>query len=525
MKDIVRIPATTLRFVSPGQRGIIMRRIALHRVALVRFLLATILVYAGVQPSTSWAWPIDGCTGAGCGGSGHSVTPPMPNNTICPGCPCQGNCPWNPASGVAGPAASKHPIIYQFGTVYEKDTDLDLSAPGVNWTLTRSYFSGGAYNPGGSTTQGNKWFNNITDKQLYGSNTGTLYIALDAGSERVFTLSGSTWNPVYPQDGYSVLTHDTTNHHFIFTDQVNNLRYVFNEVIGGGTPTSGRIVEDSTLQLYAQGKSGFQYTLDSTTGVPTQVTTPTGQNYSIIFTYNNLYLAQVQVKDSSGNLLEQVNYTYKQDVTSPSSDLGTTGDLVQVQVSKKATTDTGSTLSIVRYTQYRYSGTTSNLKAVYEHDAIQRLLTSTGLSSPTAILSQADTYGTPAIQTFASRSFTYYTSDAATSSINTPFAAGENLQSEYGGSNINETGYVKTETIGGCGGCGTAGSVTKNYFYMATSNTGTDQNQVYNLVVEDTQDSAGSAVYRTVFGFSTTCRMLRQAFIQNPVTTPMYWCD
>ena len=164
--------------------------------------------------------------------------------------------------------------------------------------------------------------------------------------------------------------------------------------------------------------------------MPSQITTPTGQDYNILFTYGaNSYLDKVQVKDASGNLLQQVDYTYYQDVTSPSSDLGTTGDLVQVKVSKKATTDSGSTLSIVRYTQYRYSGTTHNLKAVYENDAIQRIFASTSLSSPTAILSQADTYGTPHINTFASRSFTYYTSDAATSSINTPFSASENLES------------------------------------------------------------------------------------------------
>ena len=291
------------------------------------------------------------------------------------------------------------------------------------------------------------------------------------------------------------------------------------------TGVPGRIIEESTLQLYSQGKSGFKYTY-GTNGLVSQITTPTGQDYTINFTYDsNSYLTQVQFKDASGNLLEQVTYTYYQHVTSPSSDLGTSGDLVQVQVSKKATTDTGGTLSIVRYTQYRYSGTSHNLKAVYQHDAIQRIIASTGLSSATAVLSQADSYGTPAISTFASRSFTYYTSNANTSSINTPFSVGENLQSEYGGSNLNETGYVATETIGGCGGCGSNYSVTKSCFYMFLSNSATDQNQAIRLVVEDAQDSAGNAVYRTVFAFEGNGRLLRRAFIQNPTTSPVYWCD
>ena len=60
---------------------------------------------------------------------------------------------------------------------------------------------------------------------------------------------------------------------------------------------------------------------------------------------------------------------------------------------------------------------------------------------------------------------------------------------------------------------------------MSLANSGTDQNQVVRLVVEDTQDSAGTAVYRTVSGFEGGGRILRRAFIQNPTTSPTYWCD
>ncbi len=389
--------------------------------------------------------------------------------------------------------------------MHESVDDLTLSAPGMTWALTRGYTNAAA-TAGGTTTQGSNWLSNSSDRGIYGNASSLLKVVLDAASERQFVPSGGGFVLNSPQDSYSTLTADATNHHYIYTDQTRNIRWVFNDLTVTGVP--GRIVEESTLQLYSQGKSGFTYTY-GTNGLVSQITTPTGQDYTINFTYDSSsYLTQVQLKDASGNLLQQINYTYYQDVTSPSSDLGTSGDLVQVQVSKKATTDTGSTLSIVRYTQYRYSGTSHNLKAVYQHDAIQRVLASTSLSTPTSILSQADTYGTPAIQTFASRAFTYYSSNANTASINTPFSASENLQSEYGGSNFNETGYVATETIGGCGGCSSAYSVTKSYFYMSLANTGSDQNQVIRLIVEDTQDSAGTSVYRKVYGFEGNGRQV-----------------
>ena len=104
---------------------------------------------------------------------------------------------------------------------------------------------------------------------------------------------------------------------------------------------------------------------------------------------------------------------------------------------------------------------------------------------------------------FATKSFTYYgSSPPSTDSVNTPFQASENLTSKYAGttgSNAIWSGSLATETIGGCGGCGTANSVTKSYFYM--NNVGTTGSPIAGLVVEDTQDSAGTAVYRTVYRF------------------------
>jgi RHS repeat-associated protein len=397
---------------------------------------------------------------------------------------------------------------------------MSISAPGMTWALTRSYQTnvswGGSYFP-----QGNNWLNSATDTFIYGSSAYTLVV--NAVSEISFNAVNTPAN-----NGSNLILTAGSSNTLILTDPASNLRWVFQDTSSSSPfKLRGALLEQSTVQLHSQGKSGFQFTYNTsgTFAAISQITTPTGQDYTLSYTYSNNLVTEIQLKDASGTLLQQVDYTYYTTSGGYSTDVSTTpNDLIQVKVSRKASADPSGTLSIVRYTQYRYSGV--ELKAVYENDAIQRVLASTGLSSPSAILNQADSYGTPSIQSFASRSTTYYTSSASNSSINTPFATGENLNSKYGGSDFNQQSWVKTQTIGGCGGCGSAYSVTKSYFYMTVSgNSNNDANEVSNLVVEDTQDSAGTAVYRTVYGLNGWGRVLRRAFIQSPESSPTYWCD
>jgi RHS repeat-associated protein len=416
-----------------------------------------------------------------------------------------------------------NPVYLRYGYTLESATDIDLPGPGTGWSMQRTYSSGIS----GTTTLGNKWFGGMADVYLSQGPELSIILMENATSMTIFSSYGSGYTA--PTDSALVLTPNSTTHQLTVTDSLSNVLYTFND-FSAVTPTAvqGKLNSQSTLQWNTQGNSGAAYSY-STKGYLSQITTSTGQDYNIAFTWTTSdRISQIQVTDASGTLLQQANYTYYENVTNPSTNLGTTGDLVQVQVSTKATTDPAGTLSIVRYTQYRYSGTTSNVKAVYENDAIQRILTSTGLSSPTAILSQADTYGTPSIQSFASRTFTYYgSSPPSATSVNTPFAANENLVSEYTnnvGSSAIASGMVATETMNGCSGCGSAYSITRSYFYMSLPNTA-NQNAVTTLVVEDTQDSAGNAVYRTVMGFESTGRMLRKAFIQNPESSPAYWCE
>src|SRR5207244_309786 len=123
--------------------------------------------------------------------------------------------------------------------------------------------------------------------------------------------------------------------------------------------------------------------------------------------------------------------TYYGNVTGPSTDLGSTGDLVQVKTSRLASDNT---LSVTRYTQYRYfkssdsDGRQHQLKMVLEPDAVQRITSAgnTAVDTPDEILSQSDSYtvaSSNAISKYATRSFTYYTSNLTThsTSVSTPW--------------------------------------------------------------------------------------------------------
>jgi hypothetical protein len=223
-------------------------------------------------------------------------------NGQCP-CPCSKGGKGNPPQGKPGsscpnaktnaievPSEDSDPILYLWGAAHENAADLSLSAAGVDWSLARGYINGAA-SAGGATTQGNNWMNNSSDKFIYGNAGTILLVVLDATSEVQFVPSGGGWALRFAQDTYSTLTTDSANHQYIFTNPTRNIRWTFNDLSVTAAP--GRIKEETTLQLFSQGKSGFQYTY-GTNGLVSQITTPTGQDYSILFTYDsNDYLTQV----------------------------------------------------------------------------------------------------------------------------------------------------------------------------------------------------------------------------------------
>ncbi len=418
------------------------------------------------------------------------------------------------------PIEDCHPVYLRYGSASEEVADLFLPTPAFDWGLSRSYSSG----INGNTGNGNKWLSGVADMYLLQQGTDVALL-INANSKAVFTGAGTPVAYTAPGDTSFELEHDATAKEFVLTNRRTKEYITFFDFTVTPTAKRGKLKEESTLQWNFQNKTGFQYSYNVITGALTQITSPEGQDYNIVITRSGTRITKVEIKDGT-TVLQRVEYTYYEDVATPSADLGSSGDLVQVKVSRRATKDTGTTLSIVRYTQYRYN-TGSQLKAVYAHDAIQRIIASLDVTDETNLLTKADLFGTPDVEQFANRRFTYYAGNAATSSINTPFATGENLNSTYGGSEAAEAGYVKTETVlTGCGACSTTGGITKSYFYMDLAQGATlDQNEVVRLVVVDTEDTDGNTDSRSIYGLNDGGRRLRKVFIDDPTGTPTYWCQ
>ena len=299
----------------------------------------------------------------------------------------------------------------------------------------------------------------------------------------------------------------------------------------------GRLKEETNSNWQAQGKIGTTYAYDS--GQVASICTAQGQEYFVGLTRTgsglDAKLTTVEVKtDANGTVLADTAYTYF-DANVHSADVGSDGDLVQVRTRQLKT---GSTSEwIVRYVQYRYyhtgdsDGKPHQVKAVFQSDAVQRIIDDRGdISAAADILAKGDNDGSTGhkIKDFASRRFTYYTSNLDTSQAITTVFGSEHLQSTYGGIDVDETAngvyMVKSEMIGGCAGCGTVGGMTYNYYYMNISHANPGPNDVIRLVVEDTVDANGAGVSRTVSGVSDGGQQLRQALILDPVGTPKFWC-
>ena len=450
----------------------------------------------------------------GGGGSGPFVAYGSPSGGGA-SCPRPPTCS---SSGIPAPAdTSDRPVYFRYGAAYESATDLQLATPLGNWSVSRSYMSNGT----GASDLGNKWLADSVDQYLIQSGSNVIFLE-SAASQHTFTGSGSPPTFTALNGATLELEHDSVANEYILTDTMTGRRDTFHDFTVFTAANRGKLKERSTHAWNSQSKSGFSYSYSS--GQLTQITTPTGQDFNIVYTFSGGVITKIEVKnaDMTPVVIAQVDYTYYGDVTTPSTDIGSSGDLVQVKVS---TADTSGSLSIVRYTQYRYDSA-SRLKAVYEHDAIQRIIDQLSVTDEADLLKKDDDFGTPDVQDFANRRFTYYTANTATSSIDTPFTMSENLNSTYGGAEVAESGYVKTETIlTGCGSCGSNSGITKTYFYTGLSQGTVDQNEVVRIVIEDTEDSNGSAHSRTVLGLSDGGQKLREAFIDDPTGTPTYWCQ
>ncbi|MCA9264273.1 MAG: hypothetical protein KDA60_10515, partial [Planctomycetales bacterium] len=463
--------------------------------------------------------------------------PLPPENETCEQCD---NGDQNASS--SGPATTYAPVHLGRGAVLESAVDLSLPTPIGNWQAARNYSSQSTV----QSIMGNGWMVGLPDMYLEDTSSTELTLYVDSASKRVFGVSGSPAVYTAPADSYLELEHDDTNDIFILSDSMSQKVWVFNDFDVTDPDHRGKLIEQTNRQWWENQQAssgtthfGNQYNYDADGQIETvDLAVRSGTPAVATYTYDNGRIKAITVA-SGGSTILVVVYTYYGETGVPAnSDLGTSGDLVQVQVLRHVTDSaaTGDDEYIVRTTQYRYDGTSSRVKAVYESDAIQRIIDedpADGIAGVDDILALDDDGDTGelngnALTDYASRQFIYYTSDLTTNgNLVTEFGT-EQLQTKYGGVETSEAtdNLVEKEIIGGAGCCGGSGTgVTKQYYYMDLNTSESyDPNVVTRIVVEDTIDANGDGAYRTIYGLNHHGRMLRKAMIEDPTGTPRFWC-
>ena len=382
---------------------------------------------------------------------------------------------------------------------------------------------------------GGAWLGTDGDRRLVQESNNAVSLLVSANSKRKFSYRNGSY--IAPKDSTLLLekyysSHDKC-HFFRLTNTVTGEVDIFYDL---GGSNSGMLREQTTRDWLAQDKVGTRYSYSS--GLISSICTAQGQEYYIAFSYSgngsHAKLTKIEVKTSaSGTLLKDVTYTYFASGTH-SADVGSDGDLVQVRRRelKSGGNPENSVDWIVRYTQYRYyrNGTSDGavhlLKAVFLPDAVQRILDDRkDISSAEAILAEGDDDGNSGhhIKDFASRRFTYYTTNLDTNQAVATVWGSENLQAKYGGRQTAEVDasasrhMVKSEVVGGCSSCGLTGGVGRTYYYLDIDHGDKPGvNDVVRLVVEDTVDANGAGAFRTIYGLNKGERELREAKIVDP---------
>ena len=373
---------------------------------------------------------------------------------------------------------------------------------------------------------------------------GNVELYVDASSKRVFQYNSGTFTAPGDYDATLVKSGSGSSEIFTLTHRNTGDVYIFYGLHSSVAPGhTGRLQERTSRGYATAGISGIEYTYN-TDGSVNQVTLP--QGWTVDYDYHTTgseagLLEKIELKDGALTVIKKVEYLYYDTAASPSSDIGDSGDLVQVKRSTLA--DDGTWME--RYTQYRYyrwsgDGRSHQLKMVLNASDIDRIVTAGNslLNTPEKILQRDDdelvTQGF-VIEDYASRVYTYYTSNLNTGlSVSTPWGT-QNLQSKYGGSNMPEVdptsgvGRVKTVSFtGGCGGCGGSsnGAVKRTYFYLELNNgSSSDINDTVQIIVADTEDRDGGEVSRRLYGLNDYGVKLRDVLIENPnASTLKSWC-
>jgi RHS repeat-associated protein len=427
--------------------------------------------------------------------------------------------------GTVPPNTTYFPIVYATGAVMESAVDLQLPGPKFGWKQLRTYNSLVAN--GAVTNLGRNWLSGNGDVRLAMNpdNGSNIDLVVSASSKRTFTWNGSGY--IAPVDTALKLVANGTK--LELTNYQTGDLWIFHNLTQGDV--SGALNERTTLAWKAAGLTGQTYSYNASGHLQT-ITSAQGQDEQIAFEHigTSMRLRSIKVGPTNNHYLE-VSYTYQGDNGGYDTDLGAADDLVQVRTGRKDSAGNW----VYRYIQYRYQGD-GKLKMVLEADAIRWIIDNDGAINTAAdILTKADTASVGStgkqIKDVSNRSFTYYTSTQDTTNVTTPWTSGEDLHSKYGGSQLDETGRVKTETVnGGCASCGSGSSigVTRTFFYMARNGglTETNADKVSLIVVEDAKDSVGTAFHRKVAGLSKDAIALREALIEDPLASPLkVWCE
>ncbi|MGD9855586.1 MAG: hypothetical protein AB7U20_11620, partial [Planctomycetaceae bacterium] len=376
--------------------------------------------------------------GGGCGGCGPD-TIKVQNGQCCTGADmknCRKGCITTLPDELC--ESSHLPIYYQRGAVIEDVVDLALPGSTFNWSHRREYDSLSSQSGGGEAAapNGYRWHSDSIAARLVEPGGGDIDLHLAAASKRSFDEDSGDYTA--PADYVATLEKSGSGASEVFTLSEKNSGDVYKFYGTNGSialMNRGRLIERTTREYVgfddpADDLEGAIYSYNAL-GYISQITTGEPQSWTIVYTYYSSgteanRLQKIEVKDGSNTVVEKAEYTYYGNVTSPSSDLGTTGDLVQVKVSKLASD--GSNWS-VRYTQYRYhtgtsgarDGSTHQLKMVLEADAIERITTAgnNAVDTTDELLTKDDDYtvaGSATVADYASRSFTYYYQDVDTDS-------------------------------------------------------------------------------------------------------------
>ena len=490
--------------------------------------------------------------------------PNNPNDPDSPEAPTLPTCPAPDSPGIAAggaerPALTRDPIHLARGAVIESEIDLALPGASFDWSHSRTYDSllTTVAQSEVNTSMGPRWQATSTGGAfLSAAADGGIEVFTNQSSKRLFKLVNGSFQA--PSDYNATLKKTNaggSSEKYTLTESDTGRVYVFYGLhVSISSYKRGKLFERTTRALQADGKTGTTFTYNSS-GFLTDIVTSEPQTRSVKYHYissgfESGRLERVELKDENNSVIAKAEYIYAAGVpgvTGLASHLGYWGDLVEVKVSRKISHPTGVTANDweVRHTHYRYypgivaDGRHHQVKMVLESDAIDRIVNAGNSSVDTVaeILTKSDSFvvaNGKTIADYASRSFTYYTSDLNTAnSVTTPWGS-ENLQTKYGGTNHIEFenwlpgGHVKTETINvGCGGCGgTNGGLKKTYHYLSLNGgDSTDSSVVVRIVIEDTEDGDGAEIRRKICGLNSSGVLLREALIENVVSgTPDAWC-